>query len=86
MAAPHGNRSYGINGRSFAYNLYPAGRRAGLRRWSLREHETELGTFESNSMLADHPIPLAAALLCFTLIKYGVPGDANLWVPQSRWG
>jgi hypothetical protein len=35
-------------------------------------------------MFADQPVPLAAALLCFTLIKHGVPGEANL-VPEFRW-
>ncbi|MDF1594607.1 MAG: hypothetical protein P1T08_00730 [Acidimicrobiia bacterium] len=85
VAAPHGKRSYGINGRAYAYNIYPASQ-AGLRRWSLREHETELGRFGSHSMYASHPIPLATALLCFTLIRYGVPGDADLGVPGFRWG
>jgi len=87
VAAPHGKRSYGINGRDYAYNLYPQGR-PGLSHsnWSLREHDTVLATFGLHSMYADHPVPLAAALLCFTLIKYGVPGEADLGVPKFRWG
>ncbi len=87
LAAPHGTRSYGINGREYAYNLYPKSR-AGLRHssWSLREHDTVLATFRLNSMFAYHPVPLAAALLCFTLIKYGVPGEEDLGVPKFRWG
>ncbi|MDR9449723.1 MAG: hypothetical protein RI637_00780 [Acidimicrobiia bacterium] len=87
VAAAHGTRSYGINGRDYAYNLYRQSR-AGLRHstWSLREHDTVLATFRLHSMFADHPVPLAAALLGFTLIKYGVPGEADSGVPQFRWG
>ena len=85
-AAPHGKRSYGINGRDYAYNLYPTRREGpGKPTWILREHETELATCDSRSIEAGHPVPLAAVLLCFTLIKYGVPGEANLWVPRFRW-
>lgn len=86
VATPHGKRSYGINGRDYAYNMYPTGS-FGLRRptWMLREHETELATLSSDAMYADHSVPLAAALLCFTVIKYGVPGEATLTVPELRW-
>jgi hypothetical protein len=87
MAEPAGKRSYGINGPDYAYNLYPANTTGqGKRSWTLREHETELATFESRSMYADHPVPLAAVLVCFTVIKHGVPGEASLFVPQFSWG
>ena len=87
MAAPLGSRSYGVNGRDYAYNLYPTRNRdLDKPTWALREHDTDIATFGSRSMYAKHPVPLAAALLCFTLIKYGVPGEANLFVPEFRWG
>ena len=87
VATPHGKRAYGINGRDYAYNMFPTNS-FGLRKatWLLREHETELATFGSHAMYADHPVPLAAALLCFTVIKYGVPGEASLTVPALHWG
>jgi len=87
MGAPLGNRSYGVNGRDYAYNLYPTkSRDLGKPSWLLREHDIDIATFRSRSMYANHPVPLAAALLCFTLIKHGVPGEANLLVPEFRWG
>lgn len=86
VAAAHGKRSYGVNGRDYAYNLYPS-HSFGLRKptWALRHHETELATFGAKAMYAEHPVPLAAALLCFTLIAYGVPGESTLSVPELRW-
>ncbi|MDH5372497.1 MAG: hypothetical protein OEX97_06100 [Acidimicrobiia bacterium] len=87
MATPLGRRSYGVNGRDYAYNLYPTnGKDRRTPTWALREHETDVATFGSRSMYATHPVPLAAALLCFTVIKYGVPGESNLFVPEFRWG
>lgn len=86
QATPHGRRSYRIDGRDFAYNLYPtSGTVVGKTTWSLRERDTSLATFESRSMCAEQPVALAAALLCFALIKYGVPGEANFLVPEFRW-
>ena len=81
-----GKRSYGINGRDYAYHLYPT-TTAALRKptWLLRQHDTYLATLSSRSMEAHHPVPLAAALLCFTLIKYGLPGDGNLGIPKLNW-
>lgn len=80
-----GRRSYGINGRDYAYNLYPTRLGMGRSSWILRQHDTEIAMLWAHSIRADYPVPLAAALLCFTLIKYGVPGEANLSVPQIRW-
>lgn len=81
-----GARSYGIHGRDFAYSLYRSepgvlGRSA----WILREHETELARFGAGGVHAERPIPLAAALLGFTLIKHGVPSDAAPSVPKLQW-
>lgn len=84
--SPQGDRTYVVHGIDFAYNFYPAAS-FGLRQptWLLREHERELATFGPRSMYADHPVPLAVALVCFTLIRYGVPGDADLGIPEFRW-
>lgn len=86
VAAPHGKRYFFVNGRDYAYKLTPLSG-AGFRKqtWVLLEREVELATFESRSMRATLPVPLAAALLCFTLIKYGIPGQAGLAIPEFRW-
>jgi len=86
VGASVGSRSYGINGRDFAYNLYPETAR-GIRRhtWHLREHETHLATMTPQSITSDQPVPLAAVLLCFVLIKYGIPGEASFGIPDFRW-
>ena len=80
-----GIKSYGINGRDYAYNLYPTRPGMGRSPRILRQHDIEVATVWSHSIRADYPVPIAAALLCFTLIKYGVPGEANLSVPKIRW-
>ena len=84
--SPQGDRTYVVNGIDFAYNFYPAAA-FGLRHptWLLREHNLELATFAPRSLYAHHPVPLAVALVCFTLIRYGVPGDADLGIPEFRW-
>jgi hypothetical protein len=84
--SPQGDRTYVVHGRDFAYNFYPAphfGSHAPT--WTLREHERVLATFGTRTLHAAHPVPLAVALICFTLIKYGVPGDADLGIPEFRW-
>ncbi len=86
IGSPYGKRSYHINGRDYAYNLYPSSASGARKRfWTLREHETQMAVLSPTSMDADYPVPLAAALLCFTLIRHGVPGEAHLGVPEFRW-
>ena len=86
VGAPNGRRSYGVNGRDFAFNLYPGGRTdSGEATWQLRNHEVQIATFKKRSMYAAHPVPVAAALMCFTLIRYGVPGGEDLGVPKFHW-
>ena len=86
IGSPYGKRSYHINGRDYAYNLYPSSvSGAPKRSWTLREHETHMAVLGRSSIDADYPVPLAAALLCFTLIRHGVPGEAHLGVPEFRW-
>ena len=80
-----GDRAYGINGRDYAFRFY-ATRNKGFDRspWLLTEHDRQLATFSRSAVHAHHPVPLAAVLLCFTLIKYGVPGEQRL-VPEFTW-
>ncbi len=86
IGSPYGKRSYHINGRDYAYDLYPSSVSGARKRfWTLREHELHMAVFGPSSMVANYPVPLAAALLCFTLIKHGVPGEAHLGVPEFRW-
>lgn len=78
----YAKRSYGINVKDHGYTLIPLGptgiRRPGL--WSLRRHETQVAAVEDHDriMHATEPIPIAAALMAFTLMKHGIPGEANL--------
>ena len=86
VGSPHGKRSYRITGRDFAFRFYAAGdARRGKDLWTLQEHETVIATFQANLMSARHSVPLPAALLCFTLITYGIPGEADLGIPEFRW-
>lgn len=80
-----GGRAYGINGRDYAFRFFST-RSKGFDRspWLLTEYDLELARFARNAVQAAHPVPLAAVLLCFTLIKYGVPGEERL-VPQFTW-
>lgn len=80
-----GKRVYGINGRDYGYSFF-ATRNKGFDRspWLLTEYDRELATFSRNAVQAAHPVPLAAVLLCFTLIKYGVPGE-EIRVPEFSW-
>lgn len=75
-------RSYGINGKDWGYTLIPIGH-VGLRRpglWVLRRHETKVAAIEDHrrTIHAAEPIPVAAALLAFALMKHGIPGEADL--------
>jgi len=87
FAGPLGaRRSYGITGKDFGLNLVPLGK-VGLRRtprWGLLEHETRVATVDDRTrvLTAVEPIPLAAALMAFTLITHGIPGEADL-VPSA---
>ena len=78
----YADRSYGINGKDYGYTLIPAGR-SGIRQqqvWILQHHETEIATINAHERVieAAQAIPVAAALLAFTLITHGIPGEANL--------
>ena len=86
VGASIGNRSYGVYGSDYAFSLYRSKPGAfNKSSWILRQYEDELATFWPGHVHADRPIPLAAALLCFTLVKYGVPADAAPSVPKLHW-
>jgi hypothetical protein len=78
----YADRSYGINGRDYGYTLIPTGR-GGIRRaplWILQHHETEIARIDDVEGVIDAvaAVPVAAALLAFTLITHGIPGEAKL--------
>ena len=78
----HSKRSYGITGKDFAYEVVPHGR-VGLRRvglWGLRRHETQVAVVDAHGrkITATEPIPIAAALMAFTVLAHGTPGDTDL--------
>jgi hypothetical protein len=77
-----GKRSYGISGKDYGCNLVPLGR-GGFRRprrWAMRRHETEIATIDDaeRAIHPVEPIPLSAAVMAFTLITHGIPGETAL--------
>lgn len=76
----HGKRCYGITGRDWAYFLIPLGRTGlfGTKQWAVRLHEADVGMIHDRVFRSYQPIPVAAALLAFTLITHGIPGEARL--------
>lgn len=78
----HAKRSYGITGKDFAYKVIPHGR-VGLRGagfWGLRRHESEVAVIDAQRRVIDasEPIPVAVALMAFTVLAHGTPGDTDL--------
>lgn len=89
LATPnHGG--YGINGRDWAYALFPARKRRFVpsNRWILREHETDVGQVSRTpaEVTTTIPVPLGAIILALTLTVYDIPGESDLGVPQFHWG
>lgn len=86
MASLMGRRSYGIHGSDFAMTFFPVpGSDHRGSHWSLWDTDQELATFGGQTIVAATPIPLAAALLCFTLQRYGIPGESKLLPAPSSW-
>lgn len=81
-----GKRSYGIAGRDFAYTFFLV-RQSGEAKsyWSLWNGDKESAAFSRSRVIAHDPIPLAVDLLCFTLARYGVPGEAELLPAPGGW-
>ncbi len=83
----YAKRSYGINGRDYGFTLIPMGtarfRSSGL--WALQRYEDQIATIDQRDRVihADEPIPIAAALMAFTLITHGIPGEGDLMPPRD---
>ncbi len=81
----HAERSYGINGKDYAYTLTPLGRvgpqRA--RQWALRRLGETAATVDEldDSVHPVKPIPVPVVLMAYVLISHGIPGEADL-TPQ----
>jgi len=76
-----GRRCYGINGKHFGYVVVPLGRvgMLGEMSWVMRRHEVEVATMDTDRVIhTDEPLPIAAALMAFTLVAHGIPGEAKL--------
>ena len=81
--------SYGIHGRRYGYVLKP-NEAPGLGRennWVLFRHDQELARFTRRPRQLDtaEPIPLAAALLGFVVLDFGIPGEDAPRIPAFRW-
>jgi hypothetical protein len=82
-------RSYGINGPGYGLALVPLGK-LGIRTpglWVLRRREKEVAAIDYHERIihAPEPIAVAAAIMAFTLITHGIPGEADL-VPRRDPG
>ena len=89
QAAPsHGG--YGINGRDWAYVLFPSEKHRFVRanQWVLREHDENVGLVSRTpwEITTTSPVPLGAAIVALTLTTYSIPGESHLGVPRFRWG
>lgn len=88
-AAPH-HGGYGINGRDWAYFLFPAERHPFVRanQWILRRHDEEVGLVTRTpwEITTTSAVPFGAAILAMTLTRYEIPGESDLGVPRFRWG
>lgn len=81
-----GRRCYGINGKDFGFVLVPLGpiRLLGQVAWLMRRHEDEVATIDASHVIhTNEPVPIAAALMAFTLIEHGVAGEAKLMPTQQ---
>jgi hypothetical protein len=80
---------YGVNGRDFGYTLNPGhGRRRPDAVWSLRHHETDVAAVRRRPlrMEAWEPVHVGAVLICFVLVRFGIPDDYRASMPRFRWG
>lgn len=80
---------YGINGRDYAFTLNPGEAAFGrANRWDLTAGEELVARFSRRPSRAEclQPLPLPAVLLCLLLARFGIPGEADLRMPQLNWG
>ena len=83
-----GKGVYGINGRDFAYMLFPRhGRGFSGVEWTLSSPSAECAALSRVSLdvNAQVPVPLAALVMALALVKVGVPGERKLTLPSVQW-
>ena len=89
LASP-GVKYYLITGLESAYVLHPAEkpRWGKALHWILREQEVNVADIDLSKLAATvyEPISLAAVILCFAVIRLGIPGEGDTGVPGFRWG
>jgi hypothetical protein len=81
-----GRRCYGVNGMHFGYVIVPLGRVSmlGELSWAMRRHEVEVATIDTDRIIhTNEPLPIAAALMTFTLLAHGIPGEDKLMPTQT---
>lgn len=80
---------YGINGKAFGVTLHVGeSKRVGRsNRWILRHYEDEIATVTRHPLTVEAAVPihLGAALMSFTLARYGVMGESRPTI-KMRWG
>jgi len=85
-----GAGGYGINDKDDAYVFYSTDPRrfGGGNHWILRRFEDELAvvTRSPMSVTATRSLPLGIAMLCFVLVRYGIPGESAPRIPAMSWG
>ena len=83
-------RTYSIHGRGYTYVLRPEERRtfARAQHWTLTRMDDEIArfTFRPRHVVAIEPVPLAAVLLGFALVEFGIPGEDAPRLPPMSWG
>lgn len=83
-----GKGVYGINGRDFAYMLFPhRSDRLSATDWTLSSPSAESAAIRRAplSLTAHIPVPLSAVVMALALVKLGVPGERKLTLPSVQW-
>jgi len=77
--------NYGLVGRDYAYTLNPAqGGFGRSRRWDLYHGEEIVARFTRRPFggVCLAAVPLPAVLLCLLLVRFGIPGEKELRMPN----
>lgn len=83
-----GKGVYGINGRDFAYMLFPeSSERLSATGWILSSPSAECATVSRSpmSVTAHVPVPLPAIVMALALVRLGIPGERKLSLPSVNW-
>lgn len=83
------HETYTINGKDFAYALYPAEKLLFGRanNWVLRHYEDEVATITRHplSIHATVPVNIGVVLVSFVLVRHGLPEDTVPRIPSLSW-